>query len=265
VADQIPQSTEYGPVNSWRLGSSLGVDLLFINSICSFKCVYCQLGRINVHTMERRVYVPTEKVMADLRASDWRSADVITLSGNGEPTLAANLGEVIHEIKNFTDKPVIVLTSAATLNDEAVRRELSEADKVFCKLDAASERMFRLVNRPVSGVTLESVIAGIKKLRAEYTGWLAVQTMLMPMNCGEIESLAELLSEIRPDEVQLNTPLRPVPREWSVGARGNHAPTVENSVRLRVIDRAEADRIAERLRALTGLPITSVWRREETR
>jgi len=88
-------STVYGPVDSWRVGRSLGVDLLCDTSVCSFRCVYCQLGAINLHTSERRVYVKTERVLADLEASRWREADVITLSGSGEPTLAANLGEVI--------------------------------------------------------------------------------------------------------------------------------------------------------------------------
>src|SRR5919204_3243273 len=128
-------STVYGPVNSWRVGRSLGVDLLCVNSVCSFRCVYCQLGRINVHTAERKVYVTTERVMADLGASAWREADIITLSGSGEPTLAANMGEVIREIKKLTRKPVLVLTNSAQLVSASVRRELCEADKVFCKLD----------------------------------------------------------------------------------------------------------------------------------
>ena len=62
-----PDSTVYGPVYSWRFGNSLGIDLLLSNSICSFRCPYCQLGRINVPTVDRRVYVPTDKVLADLR------------------------------------------------------------------------------------------------------------------------------------------------------------------------------------------------------
>src|ERR1051326_7500842 len=77
--DMNEVSTVYGPVNSWRVGRSLGVDLLALNSICSFRCVYCQLGRINVHTAERRVYVPTWKMLEDLRASAWRDADIIPL------------------------------------------------------------------------------------------------------------------------------------------------------------------------------------------
>src|SRR5947209_19916192 len=95
VLDMNEVSTVYGPVNSWRVGRSLGVDLLAVNSVCSFRCVYCQLGRINVHTDERRVYVPTLKVLADLRASAWLEADVVTLSGSGEPTPAAHMGWVV--------------------------------------------------------------------------------------------------------------------------------------------------------------------------
>lgn len=254
-----PVSTVYGPVKSWRLGLSLGIDLLAVNSICSFRCVYCQLGRINVVTTERRVFVPTERVLSDLAASRWREADVVTFSGSGEPTLAANLGAAIHEVKAFTRKPVAVLTNAATLNDAGVRRDLCGADQVFCKLDAADEKTFALVNRPAEGVTLSGVVAGVMKLRAEYAGRLAVQTMLMPMNHRGLEELAALLAEIRPDEVQLNTPLRPVPRSWSIGARGNHSRAAPDAARLKVIDRDEARRIAGRLRELTGLAVSCVY------
>lgn len=253
------ESTVYGPIRSWRLGWSLGIDLLYVNSICSFRCVYCQLGHINVHTMERRVYVPTERVLADLETSDWRTADVITVSGNGEPTLAANLGEVICASRALTRKPVIVLTNATTLSDPQVRHELSQADRVFVKLDAADERMFTIINRPVSGVTLRQVIAGIHKFRSEYTGCLAIQTMLMPMNRQQLQTLATVLREIGPDEVQLNTPLRPVPHTWSVETRGNHDTPPADAVRLRVIERHEAEQMSAALHQMTGLPIVSVY------
>jgi wyosine [tRNA(Phe)-imidazoG37] synthetase (radical SAM superfamily) len=255
----LPASTVYGPVKSWRLGASLGVDLLYVNSICSFRCVYCQLGRINVVTGERRVFVPTRRVMDDLAASRWREAAVVTFSGSGEPTLAANLGEAVREVKAYTRLSVAVLTNATLLNDAAVRRDLSEADQVCCKLDAADERTFAFVNRPAAGVTLGGVVEGMMKLRAEYAGRLAVQTMLMPMNSKRLDELAALLAEIRPDEVQLNTPLRRVPREWSIGTRGNHAAAAAGAVRLRALDRDEARRVEERLRAATGLKIVSVY------
>jgi wyosine [tRNA(Phe)-imidazoG37] synthetase (radical SAM superfamily) len=170
-------STVYGPVDSWRVGRSLGVDLLCDTSVCSFRCVYCQLGGINLHTGERRVYVKTGRVLADLEASRWREADVITLSGSGEPTLAANLGEVIRAVERLTCKPVLVLTNATTLNDARVRRDLRLADEVFCKLDAADERAFRIVARPVAGITLRSVVEGVKRFRAEYAGRHSVKRL----------------------------------------------------------------------------------------
>lgn len=253
-------STVYGPVDSWRVGTSLGIDLLFVNSICSFRCVYCQLGVINVHTCERKVYVPTARVMNDLKSSSWREADVITLSGSGEPTLALNLGEVIREIKALTGKPVLVLTNATTLNDPEVRRDLYAADKVFCKLDAADERTFRMVDRPVEGITLESVIQGIKKFKAEYTGQLAIQIMLMRIHRQHGESFARLLNEIRPDEVQLNAALRPIPRGWLPEARGNIVSTPVAAIRAKTMTQEEAERIETQIRELTGLKIISAYR-----
>ena len=251
-------STVYGPVESWRLGRSLGVDLLCVDSVCSFRCVYCQLGRINVHTAERRVFVPTARVVADLRASAWREADVVTFSGSGEPTLAANLGEAVRAVKEVTGHPVVVLTNSAHLTDARVRRDLAAADQVFCKLDAADEETFRLINRPVAGLTLRSVVAGIKQLRAEYAGRLAVQTMLLRRSAGRAEQLARLLNDIRPDEVQLNAPTRPVPRAWHVEARGNNAAArASRAVPLKPLAPAEAARFAADLRRLTGLEVVS--------
>lgn len=255
----MSRKTVYGPVRSWRVGLSLGVDLLSINSICSFRCVYCQLGKINVHTMERRLFVTTAQVMSELKASAWQNVDIITLSGSGEPTLASNLGEAIRQIKEFTRKPVLVLTNASLLYDTCVRSELSQADKVFCKLDAIDERAFRRVNRPVARLTLRGIIDGIKLFKDEYEGYLALQIMLQQTEAAQIEWLAEILNEIRPREVQLNTPLRAVPKRWMSEARGQFMPSVAASVRPKVIGREEAARTNLRLQELTGLKVTSVY------
>lgn len=255
-------STVYGPVRSWRVGMSLGVDLLFTASICSFRCVYCQLGKIQVPTLERRVYVPTERVMADLAASDWQAADIVTLSGSGEPTLALNMGEVIDGIHAMTHKPVMVLTNSTMLGDPAVRRDLARADKVFCKLDATNDRLLQMVDRPVEGVTFDSLIAGILAFRAEYKGYLAIQMMFMPMNRKEVEEFAALLRRIAPDEVQLNTPMRPVPQEWFIEARGNHDQAPYPAVPLKHLTREEALQVEAELRELTGLKIVSIFKPE---
>ncbi len=130
------------------------------HSICSFNCVYCQLGDIQVKTAERKIYVPTEKVERDLRLSDWETADLVTILGNGEPTLALNLGEVLQVIREYTAKPSTVLTNATLLNDPAVRADLNYADHVACKLDAASDVVLQRMNRPVAGIDMASIASG---------------------------------------------------------------------------------------------------------
>ena len=258
----IEVSTIYGPVESWRLGRSLGVDLLCITSACSLRCVYCQLGRINLHATERRVFVETRRVLADLGRSRWRAADVVTFSGSGEPTLAANLGECVAGVKALTAKPVAVLTNATLLEDPQVRRDLARADRVSCKLDAADEETFKRVGRPAQGLTLARVVSGIKLLRAEFPGKLDVQIMLTPLNLSRPEEFARILAGIGPDEVHLNAPTRPAPRSWSVASRGNlPAGALEAGASLRLAPREDALRFARALRAHTGLRITSAYER----
>jgi wyosine [tRNA(Phe)-imidazoG37] synthetase (radical SAM superfamily) len=249
-------STIYGPVRSWRLGHSLGVDLLCIDSICSFECVYCQLGRINRVTTKRARFVSTARVLSDLRKTDWHAADVITFSGSGEPTLAENLGEVIEKIKLLTHKPVVVLTNSTLLHDGQVRREIKQADKIFCKLDAWSDEVLRRVDRPHEEVSLASIVAGIVDLRREYDGFLAIQTMLLraPDN-SEIEKLAAIYQSIQPDEVQLNLPTRPVPHEYFTDTRGNAVEFRAGFTRIKTISKDELEIVRRKLSEITKLPI----------
>ncbi|XVJ51769.1 MAG: radical SAM protein [Vampirovibrio sp.] len=252
----------YGPVKSWRLGASLGVDLLLNSSICSFNCVYCQLGDIQVKTATRKIYVPTEKVERDLRLSDWESADLVTISGNGEPTLALNLGEVLQMIRDYTHKPSTVLTNATLLNDPTVRADLNYADHVACKLDAFSDPVLQRMNRPVAGIHMADILSGIQALRASYSGKLSLQCMFMPTNHDDVEALAQGLADLKVDEIQLNTPKRPYPMTWLMENRGNHADALVESRRLQTISEDEATRIEALIRQSTAgrVPIISIYR-----
>jgi wyosine [tRNA(Phe)-imidazoG37] synthetase (radical SAM superfamily) len=155
----------YGPVASWRLGRSLGVDILSTaGKTCSFDCIYCQLGRTVNRTTERRVYVPPEAIARELAAMAHRIddiADMVTFSGMGEPTLGANLGEVVKVIRSHCRKPIAILTNAALITDEHVREDLKRLDIVVAKLDAPHQRLFERVNRPVSGtIKLDAILEG---------------------------------------------------------------------------------------------------------
>lgn len=247
-------STVYGPVFSWRYGQSLGIDVLLVDSICSYRCVYCQLGRINRHSSTRGEWVPTDTILNDLLRSDWRIADVVTFSGSGEPTLASNLGDVIRATKVLTQKPAIVLTNGSTLGDPAVRADLCDADHVSVKFDAPDDELLGKINRPVAGVTVRSIIDGVRALRAQFSGRLSLQIMVLPISVDEASAFADVIREIGPDEIHVNVPSRSTPAAWALEFRGDHR-TFEKDRAFRFLQREAVRNFSDRLHAATGLPV----------
>ncbi len=201
----------YGPVYSWRIGMSLGIDPLAVNTkYCNFACSYCQLGVASEYGVERRIFVSPSELMAEIKdLPEECQFDYFTFSGNGEPTLAANLGDLIKAVRMTRPARVAVITNAALIMRKNVQADLSLADLVLMKLDAADENFFQCVNAPEQGVVFSQVIAGIKEFRRIYKGKLALQLMFVETNKAQADRLACIAQEIGADEVQLNTPLRP--------------------------------------------------------
>ncbi|MDD5233444.1 MAG: radical SAM protein [Syntrophales bacterium] len=151
----------YGPVDSWRLGVSLGIDLLSQDAkVCTFDCSYCQLGRTPAYTTERRLYVSTEEILEEMAGLPEVEEDHITFSGIGEPTLARNLGEAISAVRRIRRRPVAVLTNASLMFREDVREDLLSANYVIAKLDACSPDSFEEINRPAPGIAYRDVLEG---------------------------------------------------------------------------------------------------------
>jgi wyosine [tRNA(Phe)-imidazoG37] synthetase (radical SAM superfamily) len=201
----------YGPVPSWRLGRSLGIDLISRPKTCSFDCIYCQLGRTHHLSTAREEFIPTSRVVEELEALPHLEVDYVTFAGMGEPTLANNLGEAIVQVKRRLPWPVAVLTNSSLLAEPGVRTELAQADLVVAKLDAPNEELFRKVNRPADGIVLQSVVEGLRQFRKEYRSRLAIQVMFCHENRNHAAQIAEVVVSLCPDEVQVNTPLRPSP------------------------------------------------------
>lgn len=203
-------SVIYGPVPSWRLGKSLGIDLLPPEGkTCSFDCVYCQLGRTLHPLTERAQFIPLERLAEDLELVKGLDIDYVTFSGMGEPTLANNLGKAIELVKSTLPFPVAVLTGSSLMMNKQVRGELALADTVVAKLDAPNEELFRKINRPASSLRLKDIVSGIRKFRQEYRGRLVLQIMFVAANMRYAGELAKIAESLSPEEVELNTPLRP--------------------------------------------------------
>ena len=201
----------YGPVASWRLGRSLGVDLICSpNKICSFDCIYCQLGKPEKITNKRESFVSLKKLRNELQyALEIATPDVITLSGMGEPSLVSNLAKAIEIIQELTDLPIAILTNSSLLFKKEVRDILSTLNIIVAKLDASNQNIFKKINQPAEGITFKKTLDGIKKMRKSFKGKFAIQIMFINENKEYAHQIAELTREIKPDEVQINTPTRP--------------------------------------------------------
>jgi len=203
----------FGPVASRRLGRSLGVDLVPFK-VCTFDCIYCQLGPTTTKTIKRDDYACVDDVVDDVRAAldAGTQPDYVTLSGSGEPTLHVHLDEVIARVKKLSDVPVALLTNGALLYRENVRRDAALADVVLPSLDAPTPELFGRINRPDRALSFENHVAGLVRFREEYAGqiWLEV-FLLRGINDGEAhaDAFRALIERIGPDRVHLNTAVRP--------------------------------------------------------
>ncbi len=210
---KIPDTHLFGPVPSRRLGLSLGVDIVPFK-VCTLDCIYCQLGKTTVKTIERKEYVSVEPVLAELKnkLTQGLHADFITLSGSGEPTLNSRLGELIDGIKKITSIPVAILTNGTLLTEKDVRADCAKADVVLPSLDAADELVFQKINRPHRDISIENVVAGLCAFRNEFAGQIWLEVFFVEGVNTDIEQIAKikgLIERIRPDRVQLNTAVRP--------------------------------------------------------
>ena len=203
----------FGPVPSRRLGRSLGVDLTPFKT-CSLDCVFCQLGRTTNKTITRDRYVSVEDVTTELETwlNEDGTADYITLSGSGEPTLNTGFGDVIEFIRARSSIPAVLLSNGTLFWMPEVRDAARHADVVKLSLSAWDQFSFEHVNRPHANLDLKRIVSGQRAFRELFDGKLWLEVFLiwgMNSTKSDVEKIAELVEVIEPDEVHLNTAVRP--------------------------------------------------------
>lgn len=224
-------STIFGPIHSRRLGSSLGVNLSPNDGkVCSFDCVYCEAGYnsqgAGTTGLPRREDVSRElemKLKSMIVAGE--HLDVITFSGNGEPTLHPQFAEIIDDTialrdKYFPQVKISVLCNSTRLGDESVVAALRKVDNNILKLDSAITSTMRLIDQPASpSFTSEGVIEQI----AQFSGQCVVQTMFLRgehdgkkidnTTIEEVEALIKAYKRISPRQVMIYSIDRKTPEQ----------------------------------------------------
>lgn len=243
-------STIFGPIHSRRLGRSLGVNLSPTDGkVCSFDCLYCEAG-FNAQgpgttglpdraTVKRLL----EEKLSDMR-SKGETLDVITFSGNGEPTLHPDFEGVIEDTIELRDKyfpnvKISVLSNSTRLDSEGVCRALRRVDNNILKLDSAITPTMRMIDRPNSKAFSSEGVTGLLE---QFAGQCVVQTMMLRgehegkhidnTTPGEVDALIEAYKKIKPREVMLYSIDRKTPAEH-----------------LQRVEKAELEKIADKIRA----------------
>lgn len=211
----------FGPIPSRRLGRSLGINNI-PPKICSYSCVYCQLGRTLKLQTERQVFYSPEEIFqaVDKKIEGARRkkerVDFLTFVSDGEPTLDLSLGQEIEQLKAFGCRIAVISNSSLIWNKD-VQVELIKADWVSLKIDALSEEIWRKINRPHKALRWEQILEGIKAFARDFKGFLVTETMLIQgLNDAleEFEKIAEFIRALRVKKSYILIPTRPPAEGW---------------------------------------------------
>lgn len=223
--------TIFGPIHSRRLGTSLGINLTPNDGkICSFDCLYCEAG-YNAQgpgttgiSPREEVRTKLEQKLAAMKANGDR-LDVITFSGNGEPTLHPDFNGVVDDVIALRDRyypqvKISVLSNSTMIDRPAVVEALKKVDNNILKLDSAIDRTMRLINRPVNS---HFNVANLVERLKQFSGQCIIQTMMLRgehngeridnTTDAEVEALLATYLEIRPAEVMLYSLDRATPEK----------------------------------------------------
>lgn len=252
-------SSIFGPVRSRRLGVSLGINLSPDDGkVCSFDCIYCEAGfnsqgagSTGLPLRERVREQLRNKLQAMKEAGE--PLDVITFSGNGEPTLHPDFPEIIDDVLKLRDEfypeaKVSVLTNSTRIFSPEVAEALKSVDNNILKLDSAVEPTMRLIDRPNSpDFTVEKVVEGLKQFAC--TG--VIQTMFLrgshdgkPVDNTspeEIDALIEAYKQIRPREIMIYSLDRSTPAE-----------------KIKKVEKEELEKIGAKIERETSIPVMVV-------
>lgn len=206
--------TIFGPVYSRRFGASLGIDLSPSQKQCNFDCLYCELAPARAITTQHDI-VPVATVIADLQTAlaEHPNIDVITITANGEPTMYPYLGELIERLDAIKGNvQTLILSNSACLSDAKVFKSLLRLDQVKLSLDAATQSVFKKIDRPAEGIEIATIIDAIRRFSHVFAGKLFIEILFVKGvndTPEEVAALDAALHGITCERIDIGTIDRP--------------------------------------------------------
>ncbi len=245
----------YGPINSRRLGRSLGINLLPTDhKLCSFDCVYCHYGRTRAQSLLSEAsqggHLPGVARVLDAVAEALRkhsNVDYLTFSGNGEPTLHPDFPAIVTGARRLRDElgpdlKLAIFSNSSTVHLPRIREALVLFDAPTMKLDVGDPATLARINRPAPAVTLERIVAGLKGIPGLIIQSVLIEGQVSNVRGEAFEAWLAALVEIEPLEVQIYSTDRPVA---DAGVERVLPMTLQ--------------RVAAEVKERTGLPVVAYW------
>jgi wyosine [tRNA(Phe)-imidazoG37] synthetase (radical SAM superfamily) len=248
---KLKEGIIYGPINSRRLGSSLGINLLPTEyKLCSFNCLYCHYGWTKVHTMDATSHLsdfPSIQQVKEALESWFEShripVDYVTFSGNGEPCLHPDFDRMVDIARQVKQEyaphaQLAILSNSTCLDNPRVLSGLKKLDVRIMKLDCGTEAVFRKLNRPHSQIRFDKVVENLKKVENIIIQSLFAEGGTDNTQASEVDEWIGKLGHIKPKEVQI----------YSIDR-----PTADSGLTL--VSKDRLSQIAKKAQEVTGIPV----------
>jgi wyosine [tRNA(Phe)-imidazoG37] synthetase (radical SAM superfamily) len=208
----------YGPFENPNYGSTIGINLLGTKQkVCSFDCVYCDLGRteVRMNRLKTDIEFPSVEQVKDAVTAALQKihtsgprVDSIIISGNGEPTLHPDFPAVIEAIVEARNawlpgRPISLFTNGAALDTRKITDAVNLLDERVVKIDAGGEKLFKTVNAPLTRANLARVLSGIHKLKDVVVQSLFFEGTITNTSTADVDEWLELIAVIKPKAIQI--------------------------------------------------------------
>lgn len=218
----------FGPVQSRRMGVSLGINLLPQTiKYCNFNCVYCECGLTPTPKKDIITLLPSRedvrKHLTTYLQKKEQTPNAITFAGNGEPTIHPEFVGIIDDVIELRNtlapnSEIVVLTNATQIHKQHIFDALSKVDRCMFKLDSALNSTIQAINQPSQTIDIEKYIENIRKFK----GKIIIQTLFIRgihngisfdnTSPEELKALIHAYKKIEPNEIvvygiQRDTPI----------------------------------------------------------